>query len=397
MISFSNLNNDDPEILTFDVENCSSSFVNAIRRTIITDVTTISFNVDDYQNSDLTVIKNTTSLHNEFILHRLGLVPIFTDNLSTYNPDTYKFILNKTNNTQNIINITTNDIEILNLETNQKEDNEKFFPRNKITGEHILLLKLKPNPSGEGQSIHIEGKSSKGTGKQHIRYSPVSNVLFINKKNTDLVNAEFSKFVDNLESDRGTKFSDNELKKLANVFNIEQAERLFHTDENNDPNKFEFTIETIGVLTPKQILASSMRVLEDKLQFIIIELEKELSSQKSLIKIKESECVMKAFDIIIKNESHTIGNLLQSYINRLFIDKNIFVGYMNPHPLQNEIFLRIKADDINVIKDVINTTCTHLIETFKNLRQQILPNDSESKPNNNNNASNKKTKFKVKK
>ena len=29
----------------------------------------------------------------------------------------------------------------------------------------------------------------------------------INKKNTELVNAEFSKFVDNLESERDSKFS----------------------------------------------------------------------------------------------------------------------------------------------------------------------------------------------
>ena len=76
MITFSDFQNPKPDTITFSVSNTTSSFVNALRRTIITDVQTVSFNVDDYTNSDLTVIKNTSSVHNEFLLHRLGLLPI---------------------------------------------------------------------------------------------------------------------------------------------------------------------------------------------------------------------------------------------------------------------------------------------------------------------------------
>ena len=70
MISFSNFDKSEPDTIHFDVENCNSSFVNAIRRTVITDVETVSFDTEDYNNSDLRVLKNTSSLHNEFILHR---------------------------------------------------------------------------------------------------------------------------------------------------------------------------------------------------------------------------------------------------------------------------------------------------------------------------------------
>ena len=372
MTTFSNFDKSETDTIKFDVANCNSSFVNAIRRIIITDVETISFKTEDYLNSDLKVIENTTSLHNEFILHRMGLIPVYCDNISLYNPDTYKFTLKKENKTQNIIDVTTNDIQVLNLETNILEDTEKFFPKNEITNDHILIVKLKPNPNGDGQKIHIEGKSSKGTGSSHIRFSPVSNVIFINKEDPKKVDAGFSKYVKELQAKNNDAYNDNEIKKLGRRFKIENAERLFYTDENNDPNVFEFTIETRGVLKPHRILIEGLSVLESKLKNLIIELEKELSGQPSSIKIKDSECIMKSFDIVIDNESHTLGNLIQSYINRNYKSENIFVGYMNPHPLKNEIFFRIKSDDINQVKDIIVNTASKLIETFNRLRNEVL-------------------------
>jgi len=372
MTSFSNFDKSEPDTLKFDLSNCSSSFVNAIRRSIITDVETISFNTEDYENSDLKIIENTTSLHNEFILHRMGLIPIYSDNVATYNPDTYKFTLKKENKTQNIIDVTTNDIQVLNLETNELEDSEKFFPKNEITGDHILIVKLKPNPNGEGQKIHMEGKSSKGVGSTHIRFSPVSNVLFINKQDPEKVNSEFSNYIQVLQQQNGVTFNEAETKKLAKRFQIEKAERLFYTDENNDPNVFEFVIETCGVLKPHRILIESLSAVESRLKNFITEIENSLSGKPSNIKIKDSESVMKAFDIIIQNENHTLGNLVQSYINKDYKDQNIFVGYMNPHPLKKEIFFRIKSDDINTVKDIIVTTTSKLIDTFNRLRNEVL-------------------------
>ena len=45
---------------------------------------------------------------------------------------------------------------------------------------------------------------------------------------------------------------------------------------------------------------------------------------------------------------------------------------MNPHPLKNEIFFRIKSDDINQVKDIIVNTASKLIETFNRLRNEVL-------------------------
>ena len=61
-------------------------------------------------------------------------------------------------------------------------------------------------------------------------------------------------------------------------------------------------------------------------EFSQVEIEKELSGKPSTIKIKESECVMKSFDVIIDGESHTLGHLLQSHIQANHLIKMVFAN-----------------------------------------------------------------------
>ena len=56
MISITDIETPDNDTLKFVVSGCNSSFVNAIG-TILSEVETVSFNIDDYENSDLTVLK----------------------------------------------------------------------------------------------------------------------------------------------------------------------------------------------------------------------------------------------------------------------------------------------------------------------------------------------------
>ena len=196
--------------------------------------------------------------------------------------------------------------------------------------------------------------------------------LFINKRDPELFNSQFNEYIYDLQKEQGKQFNESEIKGLARTFEIDHGEKCFYMDENNDPNKFEFSIESVGVIPPHRILLSSMKSLSEKLKLTLLEIEKELSGKPSRIKIKESESVMKSFDVIIDGESHTLGHLLQSYINKLYKDQNIFVGYMNPHPLQKEIFLRIKTDDLNTLREIISNTCNILIETLFKLRESVL-------------------------
>ena len=72
------------------------TIVNAIRRTLLSSIETYAFRTT-YENSDITIEVNNTSLHNEFLLDRIGLIPLYlnpTDVLN--NPLKYLFVLNIT-------------------------------------------------------------------------------------------------------------------------------------------------------------------------------------------------------------------------------------------------------------------------------------------------------------
>ena len=364
-IQFDNFDNKSQrDTLKFDVNYCNSSFVNCLRRLIITEVETIGFNTEEYDSSDIKILENTSSLHNEFILHRIGLIPVNTDNIETYDPTKYKFILNVENKTNIPIDVTTKDFQIKNLETNEFENSEKFFPKNPITNDYILITRLKPTPYGNGEKIHLEGKSSKGIGKEHIRYSPVSNVVFTNKIDPNIAELEFKKYVKNNP--------DMELSKQKNKFKLEESERCFYINENGDPNMFEFIIESIGILKPNTILLEALSKMTFKLKMFMIEFDKAISNTGSNVEIRESTSLMKAYDIVIHNETHTLGHLLQSHINVLYKAENIFVGYMNPHPLEKKIMFRIKVNDIKKLKTLFSNTCSELIKQCDTLSTQVL-------------------------
>ena len=97
---------------------------------------------------------------------------------------------------------------------------------------------------------------------------------------------------------------------------------------------FEFTLESIGIIPPERIAYEGLNQIILKLKRFSEELEKTLKSIDSTISIKETKSLMKAFDITIENETHTLGHLLQSHINKFNKDKDIF-GIQN-HPLTKD-------------------------------------------------------------
>lgn len=368
MISITDIEKPSNDTVKFVVKGCNSSFVNAIRRIILSEVETVGFNIDDYENSDLKIIKNTSSIHNEFLLHRLGLIPINVSQVADFNPDNLKFTLKVQNTSNNLLNVTTKDFTIKNLETGQQEPSSKYFLANEITKDHILIITLKNNPTGEGEEVFVEGKCSVGTGKENSRFSPVSCVAFTNKKDKQRAQAAFEDMIGSMEEVPEAK----ELTKLAKKFEIEESERYFMVDKNGDPDTFDFMIESVGVIPPGDILKLAIKKLIEKINNFNKQLNNALNSKESSITIRDSSSVMKGFDITIEEETHTLGFLLQTYINKLNESEDsddTFVGYMNPHPLQKQIKIRvnINSDDINDIKDLFDKTTTYLLGELNKL------------------------------
>ena len=86
MSKYINITNRDRNLLKLNINNCDVSLVNSIRRIILSEVPTVGFKIESYEDSDIKIIKNTSSLHNEFLIHRISEIPIYIENTDTFDP-----------------------------------------------------------------------------------------------------------------------------------------------------------------------------------------------------------------------------------------------------------------------------------------------------------------------
>jgi DNA-directed RNA polymerase subunit L len=65
------------------------------------------------------------------------------------------------------------------------------------------------------------------------------------------------------------------------------------------------------------------------------------------LKVVPADARMKGFDFIFQKEDHTLGNILQTWMDANLMDTNeiTFVGYKVPHPLKDEMVLRVGVED----------------------------------------------------
>ena len=152
---------------SFTINGLDLSIVNALRRTILTDIPNVGFRADP---PSLEILKNNGPLHNEFLLHRMSMIPLHLseEEVENWDENTMTFELDVENKSEVMTNVTTLDIKI---EPPPKGNNKKIFPHSAVTKppSGILITRLRPK-----EELHIRGKAVKGTAREHAGFSPVS-------------------------------------------------------------------------------------------------------------------------------------------------------------------------------------------------------------------------------
>ena len=391
------------------------TIVNAIRRTLLSSIETYAFRTT-YENSDITIETNNTSLHNEFILDRIGLIPLYLDpKLPTDNPLQYLFIMNiKHDNLNPVSIITANDFEIYELKqsvmgsanymnglinvidknnydlTKQVPDKIKqqiFRPF--LSKYYSIITEMKSTNSEENvQELVLYGSPSISIAKEDARWQGVSCSTYSYKTDEELLKKVIQ---DKLKL---TEKEVEDPEKYKKEFIIREGQRYFHRDNQGEAYWYNFTIESQHYLDEKQLFIRANEIIIESIEGFKDELDRLVddTEETNLIKMKykdgnKNEVINMLVEMpcVIENNNiwhgfdDTLGSIIQAHISgKMIKDGSVLslCGYKRTHPLEDRILFTLSmnnSEDLNEkektgkVVQVFKDCCGELIEIYRQI------------------------------
>lgn len=383
-MNFENLRKLDDRTYAFTLSPIHVTYANTLRRLMLTGVETVAFRSDmtsTGSTTDVVVKRNDTPMTNEMLADRIGLVPINVTEPLKWKDDKYVFRLKVAGSKDNTTyvksgdfkvidvgttttggaSINTNDESNTNSEGNESNLNsivtveesvvptEQFFPPNPITGDTCLIATLQPGSGPTQQFIEIVAKATKGTGREHARFSPVSQCSYEYSpdENPQRIEEMFQNWLNSAKKAGGVEKGSERYNELRREFNTMAIKRCFKVNEKGEPDSFNFTVETAGVLSVPYIVERACEVGENMCSRYVNIHRGELPAEMT---VTSADSRIIGYDFLIRGHDHTLGNLLQTYLveNHIQGDANpkiTYAGYSVPHPLRDEMVLRIGVED----------------------------------------------------
>jgi DNA-directed RNA polymerase II subunit RPB3 len=380
-MEFENVKNVDENTYTFTLKNAHVSYANTLRRLIITGVETVAFRADMTSKgttTDVAIKSNTTPMTNEMLAHRIGLLPIYVKEPLKWDSDKYSFHLNVHGNKDSTRDVFANDFVVTKVvETEEKPvqvPTEQFFVPNSRTRQTCLIATLYP---GEDQKIDLIAKATLGTGRENARFQPTSQCSYEYTRDTDpaRINEMFKNWLRDAKKVDPESF-DKEPEKLATFereFNTMEVARCYLVDERGEPYSFDFTVESTGILDVPYIVRRACDVGEAMVAKYV-NIDKTEIPEGMTVTPADSRIL--GFDFLIKNQDHTFGNLIQTYLEQNHIDgpgetKITYAGYKVPHPLRDEVLIRVGVNDgeQSTARKAFAEACNGCVLMFRQMRE----------------------------
>ncbi|WFD31766.1 RNA polymerase II subunit 3 [Malassezia sp. CBS 17886] len=261
----------------FILENVDLSFANSLRRTLIADVPTVAIDMVE-------IMVNTTVLPDEFLAHRLGLIPLMS-------MDTSKVLIDQRDcscedgcdrcsvelmldcmctSDRGAMFVTSKDLIRSNTIANPYSMDAALgpvAPRHPDFGKPIgqddpntpdvMVVQLR-----KGQQIKARCVARKGFAKEHAKWSPVSAVGFEYDPHNALRHTTLWYELD----------AKKEWPESKNAREEEPPQVGAPFDPNARASRFYFDVESVGSLHPAEIVETGLSILEYRTAQIVQEL-----------------------------------------------------------------------------------------------------------------------------
>jgi DNA-directed RNA polymerase subunit L len=362
------------ELMTFTISNVDVSYINGMRRTILSDIPICVFKTTPYEENVAVITFNTSRLNNEIVKQRLSCIPIVINYIDLEKPletiKNYVLEIDVENKTDTSIVVTTKDFKIFNTLTDKYlEDNEvkkifpPFIPPNGNGEYYIEFLRLRPKISDEipGEKIKLSCKFSIGTARDDSMFNITGTCSYG-------FTPDYDKMEEQLEI-RKQKWKD-EGKKDSEISFESKNWKLLEGMRYVKKNSFDFVISTVGIYENQQIIIESCNVLTKKMIILKDLLEKDE------VEIKRTDNLLEnCYDITLVNEDYTIGNILNYELYSIFYtDLKLvnYVGFKKFHPHDSDSVLRISLVDVtkgvSTVKTILNAVIDESLKKIQSIK-----------------------------
>lgn len=195
-----------------------------------------------------------------------------------------------------------------------------MFPANPVTKSHILITRLRSN-----ENLHFKANVVKKSARYHSAFCPVSLANFYYMQDPD---------------------------KAAKKDNILDKERSYYTNKYGDANVVEFQLEPINPhIGPKYLVSKAFEIIIANLNNLILNITSE-DLGKNGVTLTPFQDLQNTMEFTCTDCDDTLGNLIQSHVHNKYIRADAtldgvhckFVGYICPHPLKNEMIIRLTLE-----------------------------------------------------
>lgn len=261
----------------FIVKDTTPAFVNAIRRTILMDVPTIAID-------EVAMIENTTPMFDEYIAHRLGFIPLWSDipdliriedcdcDMKGCNRCTVALSLTEETDKGNEKMVYSRDLNPL---------DHRVYP----VSDDIPIMKVGPD-----QRLILEGIARFGTGREHAKWQPTGTLgyqyypIIEIKGDLDEAVAE--------SCPRGVLGYENDKVVVKDLLNCNLCQMCVNTTSTNgkitvkgDEHKILFNIKSHGSLYVDKIVIQASEILDDMADNFMLTLQEAVDTYEENVQI----------------------------------------------------------------------------------------------------------------